>query len=121
MSRIDRLGPWIQIGAGTLTAMLSIDSTMLRPIRVFQIVIGLMIVAMGGYILGMRRSTAAFKRVLGTIPNAVTFERQDDGRLHAFVTLINGDLRVIEVPAEVADSPVAATSYVLEALREGDE
>lgn len=117
MSRFDRIAPYAVIVAGCFTAADSLGGA--RWLAPLQIAVGVAVVAVGGYMLGLRRARQMFSEVgdvLGRLPGSVVMERDEDDGLHALVTTISGDVRMISIPEDEAETPADAMRYVLEQL-----
>jgi hypothetical protein len=116
---VERLTPWALLVSGCFTATLAL-ATEHDPLAPVQLAVGIAIVASGGFLLGCRRTRAAFVSTLDNaiarLPGSIAFHEDDDGHLHALVVTRGGDLRTIDVPDEQAGSPTEAVAYVCETL-----
>jgi hypothetical protein len=121
---LDRVMPYVVIAAGCFTASMTLgeSSTFLRSL---QLAGAVAIVGMGGFILGSKRTrdayVGAWDSTIGKMPGNIVLEEGDD-EVHAFVTTISGDVRMLTVPAEAAETPEDAIRWVCELLAsEGDD
>jgi len=104
------------VAAGSFTVCSTFATDRPSWLNSLSVALGLVLVAVGGYIAGVQRFVSDVSASLSRVPAKVVLHEDDDGGKHALVTLADGDVRSVPIPPEHADTPQEAVAYVVELL-----
>lgn len=104
------------IFAGTFVLTTSVNNS--PGLRFVAIVVGVLVIVMGAYALGVRDTLARFVSATGWLPQRVHLHDDDEGRTHALIETLSGDVLSLSIPSHVADAGTdEAMVYVMETLK----